>query len=298
MSFLPSYTMTPRIVRQIVAIERTNGFLNAVRLQADWIDKLRRQVQVEDALASVQIEGSSLTLQRAFDLAKALDDDTHAGLHDSEREFLNYLRSFDAIDALRDQRDAVLAKGDVLNIHQSLVKGVRGSHRMAGQFRREDVKVGDIIDKQETIHHEPPPWSRVEDEVKELLDWIEQSKEKGKPGESSPHWIHPAIVAGITQHRLVWIHPFVDGNGRTARMFTTLILYQRKYDFKYLFNLSEYYNKDRDRYYEALRTADRTGDYTEWLEYFLGGFSNQMMRIEERARETAEGLSAAAEGMS
>ena len=76
-------------------------------------------------------------------------------------------------------------------------------------------------------------------------------------------------------------------------MFTTLILYQRKYDFKYLFNLSEWYNKKRDRYYDALRTADRSGDYTEWLEYFLGGFSNQMMRIEERAKEAVVGMSEA-----
>ena len=105
MTFNPNHTMTPRIVRQIVAIERTNGFLNAVRLQADWIDKLRREVQVEDALASVQIEGSSLTLERAFDLAKALDGGSHANLRDSEREFLNYLRSFDAIDALRDSKN-------------------------------------------------------------------------------------------------------------------------------------------------------------------------------------------------
>ena len=66
-----------------------------------------------------------------------------------------------------------------------------------------------------------------------------------------------------------------------------MILYQRGYDFKYLFNLSEYYNKDRDRYYEALRTADRTGDYTQWLEYFLGGLANQMMRVEERARRVS-----------
>ncbi len=188
--------------------------------------------------------------------------------------------------------------GDLRNLHQNIVSGVRGSRRMPGEFRREDVKVGDIVDGHETVHHRPPPWSTVENEVQDLLDWVEQCKEKGKPGESDAHWIHPAIVAGITQHRLVWIHPFVDGNGRTARMFTTLILYQRKYDFKYLFNLSEYYNKDRDRYYDALRTADRTGDYTEWLEYFLGGFSHQMVTIETRAREAAVGLSAAAEGMS
>jgi len=84
-----------------------------------------------------------------------------------------------------------------------------------------------------------------------------------------------------------WIHPFVDGNGRTARMLTTLLLYQRGYDFKFLFELSGYDNRDRDRYYAALRTADRTGDYTEWLTYFLGGFAWQMVRIKERAREGA-----------
>jgi Fic family protein len=75
------------------------------------------------------------------------------------------------------------------------------------------------------------------------------------------------------------------GNGRTARMMTTLLLYQRGYDFKFLFELSEYYNRDRDEYNARLRTADRSGDYTEWLEYFLGGFSHQMFRIEERMKE-------------
>lgn len=161
---------------------------------------------------------------------------------------------------------------------------------MPGEFRRDNVKVGDIVDGQETVHHRPPPWSTVENEVQDLLDWVEQCKEKGKPGESDANWVHPAIVAGIAQHRLVWVHPFVDGNGRTARMFTTLILYQRKYDFKYLFNLSEYYNKDRDRYYDALRTADRTGNYTEWLEYFLGGLSHQMVTIESKAQKAAVGV--------
>jgi len=53
MTFSPEFTMTPRMVRQIVAVERTNGFLNAVRLRDDWIGTLRREVQVEDALASV-----------------------------------------------------------------------------------------------------------------------------------------------------------------------------------------------------------------------------------------------------
>ncbi len=126
----------------------------------------------------------------------------------------------------------------------------------------------------------------MEPEVDDLLEWIECTKKKGKGDDDA--WVHPVIQAGITQQRLAWIHPFVDGNGRTTRMFTTLLLYQRGYDFKYLFDLSSYYNKDRDRYCAALRTADESGDYTDWLIYFLGGFSYQMMRIEERAAKAEQ----------
>ena len=70
-------------------------------------------------------------------------------------------------------------------------------------------------------------------------------------------------------------------------MFTTLLLYQRGYDFKYLFNLSDYYNRNRDQYYEALRTSDRTGDYTAWLEYFCGGLALQMYGIRAKAKQAA-----------
>ncbi len=285
MSFAPQYSMMPRMVRQIVAVERTNGFLNAVRLRDDWIGTLRREVQVEDALASVQIEGSSLTLERAFELADGMSREDERELPDPEREFINYLQSFEAIDAIRNDREAVLRKGDLLNLHQLLVDGVRGSHKMAGQFRREDVAVGDVIRGERTVHHQPPPWATIENHIQELLEWVQAGKTKNKDGGLDDAWLHPAIIAGVTHHRLAWIHPFLDGNGRTARMFTTLILYQRGYDFKYLFNLSEYYNKNRDRYYGALRSADRTDDYTDWLEYFMGGLANQMVRIEERAKK-------------
>lgn len=288
--FSPLYEVTPRMVRQIVAIERGNGFLDAVRLQPDWIADLRQQTQVKDAMASVEIEGHSVTYERAFELARNPDAATDDNLRQSEREFLNYLRTFDAVDAFQNDRKAVLTQADLRNLHGSIVSGVRGSRRMPGAFRRDDVKVGDIVEGQEVIHHQPPTSVSISAEVQDLLDWVEQSKGKGRAGEPDTDWIHPAIVAGITHQRLVWIHPFVDGNGRTSRMFTTLILYQRKYDFKYLFNLSEYYNKGRDRYYDALRTADRTEDYTKWLEYFLGGLSHQMVITESKAREAAVGV--------
>jgi Fic family protein len=70
--------------------------------------------------------------------------------------------------------------------------------------------------------------------MRELVEWLRI--------ESS---IHPVLVAGIAQFQLVHIHPFVDGNGRTSRLLSTLCLYARGYDFKRLFTLSELYDRDR-----------------------------------------------------
>ena len=280
MPFQPTYHLTPKILRQLKAIEQTTGFLKAVSLRPEWIAELKGRTLVQEALASLQIEGSSLTLEEAFELARERPD---RELRDSEREFLNYLRAFEAIDGLRGARGAVVTKGDLRNLHRLLVNGVRGGRRGAGELRREDVKVGDVAEGEVIVHHQPPSWLSVEAEIDALFAWIEASKAHGK-GDDDP-WVHPVVLAGIVQHRLVWIHPFVDGNGRTARMFTTLLLFQRDYDFKYLFELSTYYNRERDDYYHALRNADATGDYTGWLTYFLGGFSYQMVRIQELVRE-------------
>ncbi len=243
MPFEPAWQITPRLLRQIKAVERTAGFLEAVELRPDWMAEVKRTVRVLDALSSVQIEGSTLTLEAAFQLAQA---QPACALSPSEEEFLNYLAAFEAIDALRGVRDYSPSRRDLCNLHALIVRGVRGGDRYAGEIRREEVQVGDVDGAVTVIHH-----------------------------------------------RLVWIHPFVDGNGRTTRIFTALLLYQRGYDFKHLFDLSTYYNRDRDAYYAALRTADTTGDLTAWLEYFVGGLSFQMMGIVSKARKAALGIAAA-----
>ena len=114
MHFEPRVQVTPRMLRQLKAIEQTTGFLEAVRLRQDWIANVRAQSNVKEALSSLQIEGNSLTLEEAFALAQ---ETPARELRNSEREFCNYLRAFDAIDSLRGERDAVLTKGDLLNVH-------------------------------------------------------------------------------------------------------------------------------------------------------------------------------------
>ncbi len=85
----------------------------------------------------------------------------------------------------------------------------------------------------------------------------------------------------------VHIHPFVDGNGRTARLLSTLCLYRTGYNFKRLFTISEFYDRDRTAYYRAIQSVrERDMDLTVWLEYFVEGLSTQMREVQERGERS------------
>ena len=87
----------------------------------------------------------------------------------------------------------MLTKGDLLNLHRTLVKGVRGGTRFAGQLRRQEVQVGDVTCGRTVIHHQPLPWAQVEDQLKAVFGWIEVGKRKGN-GDDDP-WVHSVIHA-------------------------------------------------------------------------------------------------------
>jgi Fic family protein len=96
----------------------------------------------------------------------------------------------------------------------------------------------------------------------------------------SEETIHPVLVAGIAQFQLVHIHPFVDGNGRTSRLLSTLCLYRSGYDFKRLFTISEYYDRDRAAFYKALQDVREAGmDLTGWLDFFVTGLATQLQEV-------------------
>jgi Fic family protein len=90
-------------------------------------------------------------------------------------------------------------------------------------------------------------------------------------------------VSGVAQYQLVHIHPFLDGNGRTSRLLSTLCLYRSGYDFKRLFTISEYYDTDRSAFYRVIQEVRERGmDMTGWLEYFVEGLTTQLAEVRER----------------
>ncbi len=144
---------------------------------------------------------------------------------------------------------------------------------ITGDYRRIRVRAGDYI---------PPEPREIPTLMKEFVGW---SKSPEPPN------LSPILYAGISHYRFVEIHPFVDGNGRTARALTKFVLMKYGYDITSLFSLEAFYNRDRKAYYKALATADenrvgKRADLTYWLEYFVEG----MLFEAERAKSDIEAL--------
>lgn len=112
--------------------------------------------------------------------------------------------------------------------------------------------------------------------MKEFVSWLNSSEAKE---------LNPVVSAGIAHYEFVRIHPFTDGNGRTARALATLILFMKGFDTKKFFALDEFYNENRESYYKALQKTDKEQDLSVWLEYFVEGVMVSMLKIKRIIRK-------------
>lgn len=120
----------------------------------------------------------------------------------------------------------------------------------------------------------PPETAEVPRLMENFLEWFNSPEMKE---------IDSVIAAGLTHYEMVRIHPFIDGNGRTARIMATLALYKSGFDLKRFFALDDYYDHDRPSYYAALQTVDpETIDVAEWLEYFTDGVAASIKTVKEK----------------
>ena len=185
-------------------------------------------------------------------------------------EVLNYVKVLEYIDKLSRRRGKREITEDViLKIHKINTKGILDTWK-SGHYRKVSVAV---VDGYGHIVFQPPKTKDVPKLMSEFTGWLNNKETTG---------IYPVLEAGIAHYEFVRIHPFVDGNGRTARALATLILYLRGFDTKRFFALDDYYNEDKSRYYAALQTVDpKTVDITKWLEYFIEGVAVSMAKVKK-----------------
>jgi Fic family protein len=268
--FQPNFTITNAITAALTRIERARGFLDAAKLSDDWIFQMGERALVLEAHHTTHIEGTRLTLEQSERLWAG--ESVPEADPDDARELLNYRRAFDFVSEYLDS-GAPVTEGIVREIHKRLVEGVRGGAAAPGEYR----KVQNYVVNSATgeIVYTPPPAHDVPIMMTELSDWLNGEKDA-----------HAVLMSGVAQFQLVHIHPFLDGNGRTSRLLSTLCLYRSGYDFKRLFTISEYYDRDRVAFYRAIQSVRERGmDMTGWLEYFVNGLATQMREVTERGEQ-------------
>jgi len=264
MSFKPKFTITNHMANNLTKIVMVKGFLDAAILSEDWISEMQNRALILEAHHTTHIEGTRLTLGESEQLLKGR---TPANTDPEDaKELLNYRDAFNLVaDYLNS--DSPVTEGLIREIHKCLVKGVRGNSAAPGEYRKIQNYV--VSSKTGETVYTPPPAYEVQRMMQELVDHVNHTND-----------VHPVFVSGIAQFQLVHIHPFLDGNGRSARLLSTLCLYRKGYDFKRLFTISEYYDRNRSDYYKAIQSVrENDMDMTGWLEYFTHALSEQMQEI-------------------
>jgi len=265
--FKPRFRYTDSIVNNLIEITSARELILNAYLVPKWEVSLKREALIKAAHASTAIEGNPLTLEEVSRLARGRKV---VATKKAKKEVLNYLNVLEHIE--RYQKNGRIEEKHILNLHRDITRKTLENPNWEGKYRRIKVYVGNRITGE--VIFEPPPSEEVPSLMKNFIKWL-NSEESLK--------LHPVLVAGISHYEFVRIHPFVDGNGRTARALATLILYIRGFDIKRFFTLDDYYDRDRRAYYSALKSVNQnTLDLTQWLKYSTEGVKVSILRVKEK----------------
>ncbi|MCL1895751.1 MAG: Fic family protein [Clostridiales bacterium] len=257
--FTPVYTISNKALNEIAEIESIRTNVAGSRILPERTVELHYRATVEQVHSSTSIEGNPLTLKQVDSVLKGRGLTRHAY---AETEVRNYKDALDFIDK-RKRDSKPLEYDDLLTLHRLAMRGLLADEK-TGALRKGMVY---IVDQDDKVKYTGPQARYVQKKLEGLVAW-----QKTAIGS-----VHPCLAAAILHYQLATIHPFADGNGRTARLATMLYLGICGYDFNGSIVLDSYYAQERGEYYIALHECQgeryREGnDLTPWVDYFITGF--------------------------
>ena len=258
----PQYSITPQLARWLMEIESARAIVEYNPLPPAIEAQLRQQARIRATHYSTRIEGNRLTLEQAEQVIQ----EKHVAIQGRERdvrEVRNYWEALLRIEDWAAQRKP-LTEDLIRRLHALVEYGTRASPTpyRDGQNVIRDSITGEIV-------YLPPEAADVPGLMTRLVEWVQRAEKEEIP---------TPLIAGLAHYQFVTIHPYYDGNGRTARLLATFILHRNGYGLNGFFSLEEYHARDLENYYRALSVHPHHNYYegraganlTLWLTYFIG----------------------------
>lgn len=255
-------TLTNEILKKISSIEENRFLLSTIELPPMTKNRLRKNSKKKSSYASNKIEGNPLTEKQANEV---IERDEHKHFLKPEQEIRNYFLALNLLEEKLGKREK-FSKEMILEVQAMVEKGaskekigLRGQMPPGVLFAVYDSVSG-------TPDYIPPEYIDIPELLDELVDYVNTTDD------------HPLIIAAVVHYQLVTIHPFEDGNGRTARLMSGYILDFYGYGFGGVGSLEEYFAYDSDEYYASLQMGLPVLYYSGrenpphpeiWINYFL-----------------------------
>ncbi|MBN2884476.1 Fic family protein [Patescibacteria group bacterium] len=266
--FSPNYIISNKLLANIKRISEIISKLNNRNFSRVILLDMERRAREISAFSSTSIEGNPLPLMDVKRILKNKPENAR----DSEKEVLNYNKALIKLNALIKSNQEIFNTKLILQIQQTITTGLIEAYR-CGKIRQEPVFINNPKTHQ-TVYL-PPDYQEVDKLLEELFTYLDKNK----------NIVDPLILAGLFHKQFVLIHPFMDGNGRTTRLATKVLLAKMGLDTFYLFSFENYYNKNVSRYFQEVgalgdyyEIKDKI-DFTSWLEYFTDGIIDELLRV-------------------
>ena len=257
----PPYSLTNNMLNLVSEIMVRVGELSYV-LEKNNFKELRRKTRIKSIYSSLAIENNRLSLNQVEDV---INGKVVIGDKKDIQEVKNALNAYNEIDNLNPYllEDLKKAQGFI----------TFGIERDSGMFRNHPEGVFDG-DKQIFL---APPAHMVTTLMEKLFKWMNEVKEK----------INPLILSSIFHYEFVFIHPFSDGNGRTARLWQTALLSNWKPLFKYI-PIESIIRINQEKYYNVIQKCNLVGNSNEFIEFMLEVILDAVKEMVRTTQETTQ----------
>ncbi len=277
--FKPIYILTGKLTSLLVKIDLLKRKMIDLPITPKILISLRKSARLNTIHYSTQIEGNKLTVDEIKKIIKLESSSPKKILHIKKRDEKEVLGYHAALEQIKDysNKNKPLTEEQIKTIHALVIgkKGIKPTPYRDGQNAIYDGNTKKIV-------YLPPEAHDVPKLMNELTKWIYKAEKNDLP---------TPLIAAITHYQLTTIHPYYDGNGRTARLLATLVLHRGGYDLNGLYSLEEYYAKELNAYYNAISIGPSHNyyigraetDITSWLIYFCLGMLDSFEKVKTHA---------------